>query len=234
MAKRLLYLNVLAILGVVLNHSASWGFISMFWWTDRYLPVSVPNFDQMGSFSYYALRFIEQLVAYSVPAFLFVSGYFIAFAVGRNNALEGWRVAKTRIIFLLIPYLIWSLVMFAFDYIFGVRYSPLTYVKLQLIGGAAPPYYFIPLLIQLLILAPLFIFAARKNWVLLIIITAIIQLIVQSIRYPTLLGTASPFLLNITNMTPSWFFASKMFWFVLGIVFCIHLVDFKHRITRYR
>jgi len=46
----------------------------MFWWTDRYLPVSVPNFDQFGGPSYYFYRVLEQLVIFMIPAFFFVSG----------------------------------------------------------------------------------------------------------------------------------------------------------------
>jgi hypothetical protein len=47
MIKRMLYLNGLAVLTVILYHSSAWGFIGMFFWTDRYRPVSVPNFDQL-------------------------------------------------------------------------------------------------------------------------------------------------------------------------------------------
>jgi hypothetical protein len=47
MTRRLLYLSGLAIVGVILYHAVGWGFVGMFWWTDRYAPVTVPNFDQI-------------------------------------------------------------------------------------------------------------------------------------------------------------------------------------------
>ena len=76
MVRRLPLLNGLAALASVLYHSTSWGFVAMFWWTHRYLAVSVPNFDQLGSLSYYGLRVIEQLIAFAIAAFLFISGFF--------------------------------------------------------------------------------------------------------------------------------------------------------------
>ena len=234
MARRLLVLNGLAILGVILNHSASWGFIAMFWWTDRYLPVSVPNFDQMGSIAYYSLRFIEQIITFSVPVFLFVSGFFIAFAVGRSRVIEGWRVAGSRIVTLVVPYLIWSVVMFIFAYVQNIKYSLLEYAKLLFIGGAADPYYYIPLLVQLLLLAPLLILAARNHWKLLLVIVAIIQLFVQSIKYPFSFVSESSVIQQFVALTPGWFFPAKMFWFVFGVVFGLHITEIKQWATRYR
>ena len=46
MNKRLLMLSGLAITAVAVNHAANWGFIALFWWTDRYRAVAVPNYDQ--------------------------------------------------------------------------------------------------------------------------------------------------------------------------------------------
>jgi peptidoglycan/LPS O-acetylase OafA/YrhL len=234
MAKRLLVLNGLATLGVVLNHAASWGFIAMFWWTDRYMAVSVPNFDQMGSLSYYALRIIEQLIAFSVPAFLFVSGFFVAFVIGKEQFLSALKITGKRIGVLVVPYLIWSGVMFCFSYILGNRYSLIRYVKMLLVGGAADPYYYIPLIIQLFLLAPLFVLVARKHWKMLLIFGIVTQLVVQGIRYPLLLGMNSPVLDWLTKVTPGWFFPSKVFWFILGIVVSLHLVGFKQWIFKYR
>lgn len=234
MAKRLLILNGLATLGVVLNHSTSWGFISMFWWTDQYLPTTVPNFDQLGSLSYYALRAIEQIVAFSVPVFLFVSGFFIAFVTGRSNSVEGWKLAGARIATLLTPYVLWSVVMFSLSAIQGTTYPAITYVKLLLIGGAAEPYYYIPLIIQLFLLAPILITISRDHWKPLLIIVALIQLGIQSLRYPYLMGIRTPLLDQLVVSTPGWFFPSKMLSFVLGIVFSLHLVEIKQWITRYR
>ena len=76
MIKRLLYLNGLAVITVILYHSAAWGFVGMFYWADRYRNVPAPNFDLIGSSSYFALRTIEQLIIYGIPTFLCLVSFF--------------------------------------------------------------------------------------------------------------------------------------------------------------
>ena len=85
MAKRLLLPNGLSIASVILFHAAGWGLTAMFAWPHRYLPVTSPNYDQAGSASYYALRLVEQLIIFAISAFIFVSGFFIAFTAGRDR-----------------------------------------------------------------------------------------------------------------------------------------------------
>jgi peptidoglycan/LPS O-acetylase OafA/YrhL len=227
MAKRLLQLNGLATLGVILNHSASLGFIAMFWWTNRYQDVPVPNFDQLGSFWYFVLRFIEQLVAYSVPAFLFVSGFFIAFATGRNPFSARWPVIGTRIINLVIPYLLWSLFIFALEAVQGQTDTLWGYLQKLLVGGAADPYYFIPLLIQLLILSPFMMPLAKNRWKLLLLLTFALQLTAQLVHYPPVLGFESPVWTQLSALAPGWLFVTKVFWFAFGMVVSLHLTAFN-------
>jgi hypothetical protein len=95
MIRRLLYLNGLAILAVILFHTSGMGFIAMFAWTHRYLPVTVPNYDLFGSSAYYGLRVVEGIVVFSIPAFLFISGFFIAFATGRTKSKVSWEFVST-------------------------------------------------------------------------------------------------------------------------------------------
>ena len=91
MTKRVFLLNGLAIVAVVCNHAASWGYTALFWWTDRYRPVTVPNYDQLGSLSYWAIVVVRQLTVFSLPAFLFVSGFFVAYASRGNRSSLTWR-----------------------------------------------------------------------------------------------------------------------------------------------
>ena len=129
MVRRLLLLNGLAVVGAVLNHTTGWGFTAMFWWVHRYLPVEPPNFDQMGSAGYYLLLGLQQAIMFAVPAFLFVSGYFIAFATGRQDLKGSWRLIRSRIIYLLVPYLVWSLLVFAADFVEGKRQTVAGYAR---------------------------------------------------------------------------------------------------------
>ena len=234
MVRRLLLLNGVAIIAVVLNHASAWGFVAMFWWTDRYMPVSVPNFDQMYSASYFALRLIEQFIIFSIPSFLFVSGFFISVATGRQQSTVSWKLVGTRIKNLLIPYLIWSVVMLTFDYLQGITYTPGEIILVLFTGRAADPFYFVPLLIQLYILSPLLVPLARMHWKLLLVVTFLVEFGLRAVRYPYILGAQSSFLDQLTALTPSAFFATRIFWFALGLVIGFHLQTFKPRLFRFR
>lgn len=234
MIRRLLLLNGVAIVAVILFHSAGWGFIAMNFWTDRYLPVAVPNFDQMGSASYFLLRAIEQLSLVAIPSFLFVSGYFIAFAAGRTAKTVSWSIVWSRIRGLLIPYLVWSLLLILLAAVQGRTRSPGGYVQLLFTGGVNPAYYYIPLLIQYYLLSPLLVPLARRNWLLLLTITGLIQLGVQLLYYPTLLGWETTAFDPIINTVPKWFFPSRIFWFSLGVVAGFHIKAFTQTLVRYK
>jgi len=111
MARRLLLLNGIAIFCVVLFHAAGWGFTAMFMWAHRYLPVISPNFEQAGSAWDIYFRLVEQFVIFSIPAFMFVSGCFIAIAYGRGSSKTDWKRLLHRVRNLLIPYLLWTTVI---------------------------------------------------------------------------------------------------------------------------
>jgi fucose 4-O-acetylase-like acetyltransferase len=221
----------LAILGVVLNHASSYGFIAMFWWTDRYLPVAVPDFHQMGSFAYYSLRVVEQIFSFSVPSFIFISGFFIALAGGRSSG-EAWQAARTRVWGLAVPYLIWSIVTIISRRLLGEAFTPTELLEMVLLGRAAQHYYFIPLLASLYLMSPLLIRAAKASSRWLLSVAAIVQLITVGLHYPLILGTNSALVTSLISLTPGWFFAGNIFWFCLGIVACLHLSSFTKWLGR--
>lgn len=224
----------LAVLCVVLYHASGWGFISMFWWTDRYLPVGVPNFDQLGSASYYALRVIEQLIIFAIPSFLFVSGYFLAFATGRNRRTIGWEVILTRVKNLLIPYLLWSCLLIGLEVILGRNLSLVEFIRILLTGQATDAYYFIPVLIQLYVLAPFLIPFARDRWKLALLLTGMFQLFILGLRYAMILGLDVPALEPFYFLTRSFLFTGFLFWFMFGIVFGFHSAVIKTASARAR
>lgn len=234
MIRRLLLLNGLAILGVAINHAVGWGFVAMFWWTDRYSAVDVPNFDQLGSLSYYLLRVAEQLIMFAIPAFLFVSGYFVAVATGRTQKTVPWRTIGNRISTLLLPYVLWSLVMFSSDFVQGTSYSAVQYLRLLLIGGAAPAFYYVPVIVQLYLLSPVLVPLARRRWQMLLLFAAVMQLGVTILHYPELLGVSAPQLDRLAAFSPNWLFFGYIFWFSLGVAGGFHLQGFAGWLLRYR
>lgn len=232
MLRRLLPLNGLAILGVILFHASGWGFTAMLSWSNRFLPPGASPFDQIGSASYYALRSLEQLIVFSLPAFLFVSGVFIALATGRARRRIDWKVVTARVRGLLIPYLLWSLVLIALNVFQGQRSSLGELTVTLVTGGANPAYYYVPLLIQLILLSPLLTYLAKKNWRLLLLITGLIQLVVQLLYYPALLNVQVPWLAGAVDVVPKWLFVTRIFWFSLGIVAGFEISAFERLVSR--
>lgn len=233
MVKRLLYLNGVATLIVVTNHALAWGFVAMFWWTHRYRAVTSPNFDQLYSLTYYAMRFVEQLIIVGIPAFIFVSGFFVAFAAGREGALNR-KFIFTRLRYLIIPYLLWSVVMLLAEWVQGTRYTPAEYLRMLALGQATPAFYFVPLLCQFYLLAPWLAPLAKHHWKALLLGAGLLQLIVQLIRYANLLNFPLPAGEALNVMTQGWFFPGNLFWFVLGIVIGFHHVALKAWLHRAR
>jgi peptidoglycan/LPS O-acetylase OafA/YrhL len=218
----------------VLYHASAWGFIAMFWWTDRYLPVTVPNFDQKFNLTYFSLRTIEQYVIFSIPAFLFVSGYFIAVATGRRQSTISWKLVGARIKTLIIPYIIWSVVMLLLEFVQGRAFNPAEILLILFTGRATEAFYFVPLLIQLYILAPFLVLLAKKNWKLLLLVAFLIEFSIRGMGYLFTLGIDSPGLDQLAVLTNAWFFPARIFWFVMGIVVGFHLKSFREALNRFR
>jgi len=233
MARRLLLLNGLAALGAVLYHATGWGYTSLFWWTDRYRPVVVPNFDQMGGASYYALRALEQLATASVPAFLFVSGFFMVFASGRSQRIE-WPMVAGRLKMLVPPFVVWSVLILAGRALEGRVFTADVYLEQIVFGQVAPPFYYVPALIQLYLLSPFFVWALKRRAGLLLIGAAVVQGAVMVARYPVLLGWDAPWATWIWNHAPAWFFPHLVFWFVLGAYAGFKGAAFTSALQRWR
>jgi peptidoglycan/LPS O-acetylase OafA/YrhL len=221
MTKRLLLLNGLAALMVVINHAASYGLNAMFFWTDRYRDVTVPNFDQYGSIFYYVLFIAHEIAEFAIPAFLFVSGYFVAFAARTSKTGISWEFVTTRIKKLLIPFVIWVTILI----ILLQRFPPTLQEVLTV-------YYYIPLIIQYYLLSPILVPLAKNHWKLLLIVTAIIQLGLGFLRLPALLGFDWPGLGLLIRLTPIWFFPGRIFYFSIGLVAGMHIQTFGQWINR--
>lgn len=232
--KKLLSLNGLSILSVVLYHAVGWAFIALFWWTDQYRPVAVPNFDQLGSSYYYVLRFIEQVIIFAIAAFLFVSGYFIGFSTGKNDLTPKWKTIFSRIKLLVIPFLIWSVIMIGFKFIEGERPGFLEILGMIILGKSTEAFYFIPLLVQFYLLAPLITYAAKKKPAILLGISAFFLLLVRFGNEMLILNWQIPGREIIRFFLPAWFFPGNLFWFALGVVVAFNFKNFTRIFTPLR
>ena len=217
MAKRLLLLNGVAIICVILFHATGFGFTAMFSWAHRYRDVSSPNYDQVGSTAYYTLRLVEQCVAFCIPAFLFVSGFFVSVMTGKTGRIRG-RAVRSRVRNLVTPYLFWSAVAFLAFTLQGRVFASGRYVWMLLIGSSNPNYYYVPLLVQMYFIAPLIVMAVRRNWRAALLTAALVQACVYALQYPVILGLEWPHINGVAAALPKWFFLVHLFWFTFGVV----------------
>lgn len=223
MARRLLLLNGFAAACLPLFHAVIYGFQAMFLWTDRYRPVAVPNYDQLGSFTYYILLMVRQLAGFSIPAFLFVSGFFIAFLVSGSQSQLNKDTLFARIKVLIIPFLVWTAIHFIL-----LMHPP------ESVSAFLRPYYYIPLVIQYYLLSPLLIWLSDKNWKLLFLVVLLLHILMQAVEYMTVLHIDAPGRQFLLRVTPIWFFPGRLFWFMFGILVSQKLAKIKPWLQRFR
>jgi fucose 4-O-acetylase-like acetyltransferase len=223
MARKLLLLNGLATLSLPFYHAAAYGFSALFLWTDRYRAVSVPNFDALGSPAFLVLLAVRQLVAFGIPAFLFVAGFFIAFAARGDSLSPASPVITARIRKLAAPFLIWTLVIFTL-----LRKMP------SGVEEVLTMYYFIPLLVQFYLLAGLIVLAARRAPFLFLVAAAGLQLALEGARYAQVLGVDTILIQQLIRWTPIWFFPGRLFYFVMGVVVSLQLDRLSPALKRHR
>ena len=155
-------LRGLAILGVVFNH-ANWHVLSGCAAGEvRGYPFVV--FDQAGKFA--------------IPAFMFIAGYFIAYATSGGKRDLRWQIIRARLKNLLWPWLIWSAILMVGQSFQGRSISLPEFGRTLIIQ-----YYFIPLLILYYLLAPFVVKWARNNTRALLTGAAVVQLLAVALFY---------------------------------------------------
>jgi fucose 4-O-acetylase-like acetyltransferase len=237
MNKRLLSLSGLAIIAVVMNHASHSGFIAMFWWTDQYLPVTVPNYDQMGSLAYYGLVAAQKLGVFAVPAFLFIMGMFLSYAERGSKSHLNWTMVRRRIQNLLPPYLIWTIVYFLVEFAIGNRQSPVDYA-LSVVTISRSVFFYIPLVIVYYLISPILVPIAKKRTTLtLSIASGILVLGVVSgyvHLYARMNGLRNSFLSSSVSYLLERQVFEYFFYYVFGFIAGVNKERLKTFITRYR
>jgi fucose 4-O-acetylase-like acetyltransferase len=228
MTRRLFFLSGMSILAVVSAHATGWTFIALYYWADRYLPVPATNYEPAGTLSYYVVLVLGCLGSFSIPSFLFISGFFLAYAARASHYILGYRTVLARLRVLLIPYLIWSAVVFVGDALQGNIYRPAEYLTRLVVGGAHPVYFYIPLICQFYLLAPLVISFARTRPARLLLVSAVLQLSALTVRYLHLFKWDMPALNTATDLL----FPMYAVPFSLGMVSGFHLPQFKKGLAR--
>ena len=148
-------LSGLAILGVIFNH-ANWHVLRDF----------APG-DPTG----YPYILTDQIGKFAIVAFLFIAGYFSAYATSGGKKDLSWKVVQARLLGLWWPWLIWA-VFITLAQTFQGRAISLE----ELLRNLFIQYYFIPLLMFYYLLAPFVARRARTNARNLLITAAVIQI----------------------------------------------------------
>jgi peptidoglycan/LPS O-acetylase OafA/YrhL len=232
MTKRLLLLNGLATILAVVHHGTHWSLTAMFWWTDRYRAVSVPNYDQLGGASYYAIRVIDQIAILGIPTFLVISGFFIAFSAGHTKKTIEWSLVFSRIRYLLIPYLLWSVAVLLSKMLQGESFTILEVIKILLTGTATAAYYYTPLLIVYYLFSPFIVPLARQRPLLTLFLSVLLTLPVMIARYANYLHADLGALEPVFALLRDSHVLENAYLFVLGVTAGLHLTEFKKFLSR--
>jgi membrane-bound acyltransferase YfiQ involved in biofilm formation len=232
MSKRLLLLNGLSIMAVVCVHAAIWGEISLAWYTGCLFTAS--NCDRIGVLAYWGLTAVEGIAGFIVPAFLFVSGYFVAYVARGSQSVLTWRMIQVRVKDLLVPYFVWSVVVFICNALRGEIFTPSGYLLRLVYGGADPPYYYVPLLCQFYLLSPLIIPIAKRRPKLMLLASAGIQLGVMSLTYYVSLVAKAPISDMALRILRLPLFPGWSFFFAFGIVSGLHSGRLRQLLQRKR
>ncbi len=191
--------------------------------------------QELTGWQFGALVLLHRLGKFAVPTFLFVSGAFVAYAARGNPPHLSWHSVGMTLRRLLWPYLIWSVLFYA--WIFwrrGDAYSALGYVKNLLVGY---PYHFIPLLLFYYGVSPLIARAARRHGYLLLAAIGLYQLFLINLEFPGSLGFTFPVSGALGLLVPPILGETVALWgiyFPLGLVYSLKARELTPRVARLR
>ncbi len=206
MKERITYFDILrglAIIGVVAIHSAGIGY----------------QF-QDTSIQFIGTVIWRQLINFSVPLFLAISGYFLAKKIVENKK-DYFSFIRKQIPRVLIPYILWSILYLGINMIRGAELQSILFKFFTF--QSAVPFYFIILIIQYYLLLPVMKkLATSKGLIISTTISIASCLIIFYFRYYTNFDLP---LFVYAGVFPTW-----MIFFVLGIYIKLHGIALKKRI----
>lgn len=202
-------LKGLAILGVIATHVNS----------------NLFNFFADGTIIKNAIFTFDQIVRFSVPFFVFLSGLTLG-AKYFDQKINFAEFFKRRVLKLLPLYFFWTGIIFLVTHLVSSWSGFSDFFPLwQIIfwGKAEYHLYFVPMIFQLYLLFPLFLLLIRKFSVCFLLIAFCFQLILLW-QFPRQIGW--------TDQEQYIFAGSWIFYFVLGIYFAQKTVSFRTSVAR--
>lgn len=132
------YLKAVCVIMVIITH---------YDWTDKTSPA------------------FTMLINMAVPVFMIVSGYNFAMsnrkkAEGKLGKMYGWNMMKPKLIRFLVPFFAICLIEIALLALEDKNIHPL---RIFLLGGYGPGSYYVPVMLQLLVIFPIIYILVQKN-----------------------------------------------------------------------
>lgn len=181
-------MRVIACMGVIIIHITATG---------------VTDYPR-GSFPNILMIFMNRSLQYVTPLFIFLSGVTSFYSMG-DKKFNYFDFIKRRISKIFIPYFIWCVIYYLSYVAIGYySFNILQFVKKVVAGSLSYHLYFVIIIIQLYILAPIFYYSLKNNErkiPLLILFAVITALCIEFIRF------------KLSNRI----FLKYMFFYMLGI-----------------
>lgn len=224
MNKRLLLLNGLAIIAVIVSHVAGWGqgIMTSEKWQSVFLAIGLKGFDRFPGIAYNLTTIIRMLANFAVPSFFFVTGFFIAYAERGSDTSFSYRVVFARIGRLMIPYTIWSVVLFAIGrFVFNDIFSPIQYLWIFFSIGAELHLYYVPALILFYLVIPPLLPLIHRRPLPAVVIAAFLQIGLVIFNWMTTyrlvtINLPDPF--SVQPWFPTWWVSKWVLFGTLGII----------------
>lgn len=172
-------LRGIAILLVIINHSVTLGLQFA-----KNQGISVPLWQK------YILIPVKELGIFAVPLFLFLAASYFVYAAQGKNIKEMFRLIPNNLMYIFLPYLIWSSLFYLLEFLFFHRTQNISgYAKSLIVGY---PNNFVPLLFFFTLLAPLLIWISRRAaWLVFLFFVSYQAFLVVLLR-PDLFGEIIP------------------------------------------
>lgn len=233
MNKRLLLINGFAIIWVVISHAAGWGqgVMTSPKWQGIFQSMGLWAYDSFESPAYFILTALRMMATFCVPTFFFVTGFFIAYANRGNQSKFTYKVVFSRIFNLLIPYTIWSILIFASGhFILKQQFTLMEYLWIYISFGATIHFYYVPALCMFYIFTPWLVPQIRKHSLLVLILAIVIQIILIVFNWLTtnqFIVIKLPYPFSVEPWFPTWWVSRWVLFGTLGIICGINSDHFK-------
>jgi len=132
-----------------------------------------------SSFCFYC-QFYCQLFNFAVPAFIFISGYWLS--KKQIKSLTDYRTFLVRrFLRIFIPYLFWSIVLVGYEAIKTHNVDVYRIIFKLIFGQASFQYFFIIVIVQLYVITPLLQYINRKPYGLILVL--VLNIMTLLLRY---------------------------------------------------